>query len=115
MATLILAAVGSAVGGFIAGPLGALAGQALGGLGGALLQPRAGANTRVEIGPRLTKVAGLTSMEGAPLPRVYGRARIGGQMIWATRLLEQTNVSVAPGSGGKATGGEGGRNISTGA
>ncbi len=104
MATLILAAVGSAVGGFIAGPLGALAGQALGGLGGALLQPRAGANTRVEIGPRLTKVAGLTSMEGAPLPRVYGRARIGGQMIWATRLLEQTNVSVAPGSGGKATG-----------
>jgi hypothetical protein len=104
MATLILAAVGSAVGGFIAGPLGALAGQALGGLGGAFLQPRAGVNTRVEIGPRLTKVAGLTSMEGAPLPRVYGRARIGGQMIWATRLLEQTNVSFAPGSGGKATG-----------
>ncbi len=103
MATLILAAVGSAVGGYFAGPLGALAGQALGGLGGALLQPRAAATTRVEIGPRLSRATGLTSMEGAPVPRVYGRARIGGQMIWATRLLEQTNVSVAPGSGGKAT------------
>ena len=103
MATLILAAVGSAVGQFVAGPLGALAGQALGGLGGALLAPRSAVNTRVEIGPRLTRVAGLTSMEGAPLPRVYGRARIGGQMIWATRLVEQTNVSFIPGSGGKAT------------
>ncbi|MCB1541225.1 MAG: glycoside hydrolase/phage tail family protein [Rhodoblastus sp.] len=103
MATLILAAVGSAVGQFIAGPLGALAGQALGSLGGALLAPRAASSTRIEIGPRLTKVAGITSMEGAPLPRVYGRARIGGQMIWATRLLEQTNVSFIPGSGGKAT------------
>lgn len=103
MATLILAAVGSAVGEFIAGPLGAIAGQALGGLAGAFLQPRASANTRVEIGPRLSKVTGLTSMEGAPVPRVYGRARIGGQMIWATRLLEQTNVAYIPGSGGKAT------------
>ncbi|MFO1167549.1 MAG: glycoside hydrolase/phage tail family protein [Rhodoblastus sp.] len=103
MATLILAAVGSAVGGFIAGPLGALAGQALGGLGAALLQPRAAMNTRVEIGPRLSKVSGLTSMEGAPIPRVFGRARIGGQMIWATRLLEETNVSFVPGVGGKAS------------
>ena len=102
MATLVLAAVGSAVGEFIAGPLGALAGQALGGLAGAFLQPRASAATRVEIGPRLSKVAGVTSMEGAPLPRVYGRARIGGQMIWSTRLLEQTNVAYIPGSGGKA-------------
>ncbi|MFT4097194.1 MAG: glycoside hydrolase/phage tail family protein [Rhodoblastus sp.] len=104
MATLILAAVGSAVGEFAAGPLGAIAGQALGGLAGAFLQPRAAASTRVEIGPRLSKVSGLASMEGAPVPRVYGRARIGGQMIWSTRLLEQTNVAYIPGSGGKATG-----------
>nr|HMN72445.1 hypothetical protein [Rhodoblastus sp.] len=103
MATLILAAVGSAVGEFIAGPFGAIAGQALGGLAGAFLQPRSAASTRVEIGPRLSRVAGLASMEGTPVPRVYGRARIGGQMIWATRLLEQTNVAYIPGSGGKAT------------
>ncbi|MFV0279233.1 MAG: glycoside hydrolase/phage tail family protein [Rhodoblastus sp.] len=104
MATLILSAVGSTVGEFIAGPLGALAGQALGGLGGALLQPRAASQTRVEIGPRLSRAAGLASMEGAAVPRVYGRARIGGQMIWATRLIEQANMTYAPGSGGKASG-----------
>jgi hypothetical protein len=107
MATIILAAAGSALGGFVAGPLGAAFGQAAGALGGALLQsPGAAATTRVHVGPRLTKIAGVTSMEGAPVPRVYGRARIGGQMIWASRFVEQQNVSVAPGmggGGGKAT------------
>ena len=102
MATLVLAAVGSAVGNFFGGPIGALLGQAAGALGGALLQPGAAQQTRVSVGPRLAKISGVTSMESAPVPRVYGRARIGGQMIWATRFFEQVNVQFVPGVGGKA-------------
>ncbi len=104
MATLLLSAVGSAVGDFVAGPIGAVVGQAAGALGGALLQPGAPAQTRLHVGPRLARIAGVTSMEGAPVPRLYGRARLGGQMIWASRFYEQTNVAFIPGYGGKASG-----------
>ena len=45
-------------------------------------------------GPRLSDVAGLTSTEGDPIPRVYGRAKIGGTLIWATRPLEVANTTV---------------------
>ena len=31
----------------------------------------------------------MASTEGAPIPRVYGRARLGGQVIWATNLEEE--------------------------
>lgn len=37
MATLLLSAAGSALGEFVAGPIGAIVGQAAGALGGALL------------------------------------------------------------------------------
>ena len=30
----------------------------------------------------------MASTEGAPIPRVYGRARLAGQVIWATKLEE---------------------------
>jgi hypothetical protein len=107
MATLLLTAAGSALGDFVAGPIGAAIGQAAGALGGALLQPGAPSQTRLHVGPRLTKIAGVTSMEGAPVPRLYGRARLGGQMIWASRFFEQSNVSITPGfaagGGGKAS------------
>ncbi len=96
MATLVLQTVGSVVGGAIAGPVGAAVGRLAGGLGGAAidsaLQPHA--SPRYAIGPRLKSMDGITSTEGAGVPRVYGRARIGGQLIWATRFLEQTNVNV---------------------
>lgn len=106
MATLLLSAAGSALGEFVAGPIGAIVGQAAGALGGALLQPGPSAQARLHVGPRLTKIAGVTSMEGAPVPRLYGRARLGGQMIWASRFVEQSSVSVAPGfSGGGGKGG----------
>ncbi|MDE2579538.1 MAG: glycoside hydrolase/phage tail family protein [Hyphomicrobiales bacterium] len=104
MATLVLTAVGAAVGDFVLGPVGAALGQAAGALGGALLSPQQGAGARLHVGPRLSTMNGLTALEGAPVPHVYGRARIGGQIIWATRFFEQTNTTFAPGSGGKATG-----------
>ncbi|WP_137389926.1 baseplate multidomain protein megatron [Rhodoligotrophos defluvii] len=46
-----------------------------------------GGTTR--IGPRLTELDVLSATEGSPIPRAYGRARLGGQMIWATRLEEE--------------------------
>ena len=97
MATLLLQVAGSALGTALGGPVGAVIGQAIGGIAGAridqsLLGGSAGART-VE-GPRLTQIDGLSSSEGAAIPRVYGRARIGGQLIWATRFEEEIKVSV---------------------
>src|SRR5687768_18352217 len=112
MATIVLQTVGSVVGGMVAGPLGAMAGRALGGLAGAAIDSAlfAGAEgDKVVEGPRLKEIDGLTSTEGAPIPRVYGRARIGGQLIWATRLVERANTSVerSGSEGGKGIGGKG--------
>jgi hypothetical protein len=112
MATLVLQTVGSVVGGIVAGPLGAMAGRVLGGLAGAAIDNAliGGGDTdnpRQVEGPRLKEMDGLTSTEGAPIPRVYGRARIGGQLIWATRLEEVANTSVERSGrqGGKGIGG----------
>ncbi|MEF3367402.1 glycoside hydrolase/phage tail family protein [Methylocystis sp. 9N] len=95
MATLVLQTVGSVVGGAVGGPIGSSVGRLLGGFGGAYidsaLQPHA--SPRYSIGPRLKSMDGITSTEGAGVPRIYGRARLGGQMIWATRFLERVSVS----------------------
>ncbi|KQS76763.1 hypothetical protein ASG32_26780 [Methylobacterium sp. Leaf361] len=98
MATLILSSAGAAVGTALGGPIGGLVGRALGSVAGAALGGAlsgAGRHARFVEGPRLADVAGLTSTEGDPIPRVYGRARIGGTLIWATRPLEVANTTVA--------------------
>lgn len=108
MATIVLQTVGAAVGGMIGGPIGAMAGRALGGLAGAAIDNAllGGDNTKYVEGPRLKDIDGLTSTEGAPIPRVYGRARIGGQLIWATRLEEVVNTDTDRGAqGGKGMSG----------
>lgn len=115
MATLVLQTVGSVVGGIVGGPIGAMAGRALGALAGATIDNAlfGGSDTRIVEGPRLKEIDGLTSTEGAPIPRVYGRARIGGQLIWATRLEEVVNVSSdrSGGQGGKGAGAQGPKTI----
>jgi hypothetical protein len=119
MTTLVFQAAGTAIGGAVGGPIGASIGGFAGALGGAALSGMgagAHANPRIVIGPRLKVVDGITSTEGAPIPRVYGRARIGGQMIWATRFLEVISETVTPGtsSGGKGGGASSGRGGSPG-
>ena len=110
MATLVLQTVGSVVGGAVGGPVGSILGRLAGGLGGALIDRAAppDAAPRYSVGPRLKSMDGVASTEGAGVPRVYGRARIGGQMIWATRFLERVNAlfEAAP-RGGKGGGGGG--------
>src|SRR3954470_20036696 len=109
MATIVLQTVGSAIGGAIAGPLGAMAGRVLGGLAGAAIDNAlmGGSDAKHVEGPRLKDIDGLTSSEGSPIPRVYGRARIGGQLIWATRFEEVANTKTerSGSQGGKGLGG----------
>lgn len=60
-------------------------------------------------GPRLTEVSISTSSEGQPIKRLYGRARIGGNMIWTTNFREvKTTTTETQGGGGKGGGGGGG-------
>jgi len=49
---------------------------------------RNGLDDRVFEGPRLESFHVQTSRDGAPMPRVFGRARLAGQVIWASRLKE---------------------------
>ncbi|WP_374513165.1 glycoside hydrolase/phage tail family protein [Brevundimonas sp.] len=91
MAQMVLGAVGGAIG----GPLGASVGAMLGGMVdsaaiAALEPPR-------QRGPRLAGLKVQGTAEGAPLPCVFGRARVAGQVIWAARFLESRRTS----TGGK--------------
>ncbi len=105
MATLILQTVGTAVGGFLFGPLGAVAGRALGALGGSVVdQSLFGAKDQIIEGPKLDNVQFLSSREGAVIPRVFGRSRISGEVIWATRLIE-VQKSQKQSQGGKGASG----------
>jgi GTA TIM-barrel-like domain/Putative phage tail protein len=121
MATLVLGIAGSAIGGallpgglsLLGTPLsGAAIGSALATIGGAfvdqaLLGPLTGASgqTSVPQGPRVTDLKLGSSSEGTPLPRVYGRSRVAGQLIWATRFKEKKEKVKTQTAGGKnATG-----------
>jgi hypothetical protein len=110
MATLVLQTVGGAVGTAAGGPIGGAVGRVLGSLaGGAIDNALLGSDSpRTVEGPRPKDMDGLTSTEGAPIPRVYGRARIGGQLIWATRFEEVVTVarerSAAQGGKGSSRG-----------
>lgn len=113
MATLLLQVAGAALGSALGGPVGGVIGQALGGLAGATIDQAwmggAGGGNKVVDGPRLKEVNGLAATEGAAIPRLYGRARLGGQLIWATRFEEEIAVSITR----TKSGGKGGRSKKT--
>ncbi|WP_439573535.1 baseplate multidomain protein megatron [Phreatobacter sp.] len=89
MAALVLSLAGAALGGTF-GATGALAGRLAGAVAGAVID-RALFGPRAPDGPRLKELDVLSSTEGAPVPRVYGRMRVAGQVIWATRLTEHAS------------------------
>eukprot|EP01037_Dinobryon_pediforme_P009565 gene9565-9641_t len=100
MATMLLGAAGGAIGGALGGPVGLLLGKMIGSTVGTLVDGALfGKNKQ---GPRLNAMPSLTSNEGANIPRLYGKARLGGQMIWATRYLE-TSTQSSGGKGGPTT------------
>lgn len=51
-----------------------------------------GPKKRVSAGPNLETIRMLTAGEGGGLPRVFGRARVGGQVIWASEVREETRT-----------------------
>ncbi|WP_029059815.1 baseplate multidomain protein megatron [Stappia stellulata] len=102
MATLVLAAAGKVIGGSLLGGAGAILGQAAGAIAGyALDQNLFGATRRTE-GRRLEDLSVQSSVEGASLPMVYGRVRLAGQIIWATRFEEEVREETSGGKGGGA-------------
>ncbi len=113
MATLLLTAAGSAIGsaalpaglGFLGTTIsGAAIGNAVGGvLGQALDQRLFGSGAQVREGPRLKTLDIQTSTEGEPIPRVFGRMRLAGQIIWSTRFKETPTTQRQ--GGGKGIGG----------
>ena len=101
MATLVLQTAGAAIGG-VFGPVGAAIGQAAGGLAGASLDAALLGGGRRSQGPRLETLRIQGGEAGAPIPRVYGRVKLTGTLIWATRLEEEA-VEEGGGKGGATT------------
>ncbi len=105
MATLVLQTAGQALGASFGGPVGATLGRAAGALAGSLIdQAIFGSRRRVE-GPRLSDLQLMTSSEGAALPRLWGTARLAGQVIWALPIEEEATVERQGGSKGRLGGG----------
>lgn len=100
MATLLLSTAGAAVGS-IFGPVGTVIGRAVGAVAGYALDQSLFATGRTVESGRLADLNVQTSHEGAPIPRVYGRVRVTGEMIWATRFEEEVSEEEAGGGGGK--------------
>lgn len=113
MAALVLSVAGGAAGA-VFGPAGAIAGRIAGALVGNLIDRSLFAEDRSVQGPRLADLDVMASTEGAPIPRLYGRARLSGQVIWATRLEEVVSTRTESGSaGGKGGLGSGGTTTTT--
>lgn len=95
MATLVLTTLGSALGGPVGGALGSLIGQSID-------RNLFGPPTRR--GPRLGDLAIQTSSYGTPMPRIYGRMRVAGTVVWASDLREEEVASGGGKSGAAAVG-----------
>ncbi|PAX07013.1 phage tail protein [Sphingomonas lenta] len=80
MATMVL----TAVGGIVAGPIGA----ALGAVAGSAIDARLFAPKRRE-GPRLQELKVQVSSYGAQIPKLFGTMRVAGTVFWATDLVER--------------------------
>jgi len=116
VATLVLGAAGAAAGAALlpAGVsvlgttiAGAALGRAAGTLAGSFIDAAlfgASGQDGAQGGPRLSDTQVTASTAGAPIPRLYGRARLGAQLIWATNLEEVVSKSKSSG-GGKGLGG----------
>jgi hypothetical protein len=106
MASLVLAAAGEAIGASIGGTILGVSAATIGGMIGALagqyidnaLMP----GTQIaRTGPRLSGINVQASTEGAAVPRVFGRMRVAGQLLWATNFLETATVVKQTSGGGK--------------
>ena len=116
MATIVLSAVGAAagasIGGGVLGLSSMLIGRAIGATIGQSIDRRIfgqrllGGSEVVEQG-QVDRFRLTGASEGAPVPETYGRMRVSGQVIWASRFLESVSKERVA-TGGKGGGGGGG-------
>ncbi|MGQ3290795.1 MAG: baseplate multidomain protein megatron, partial [Shinella sp.] len=100
MATLLFQAAGAALGS-VFGPFGAILGRAAGALAGSMVDRALINGGNTISGARLNDGRVPGAEEGTAVSRVYGTARVGGTLIWATRFEEEVIIERA---GGKASG-----------
>lgn len=116
MATVALSAVGSVVGNMIFPGAGAFIGRAAGALAGAYIDSAllgaAGQEAPASNAPTVNDITVTSSSEGVNIPRLYGRSKIGGNVIWAT-YHEVETVTTSSGSGKGLGGGGGGTSTTT--
>lgn len=113
MATLVLSAAGAALGGAVGGAALGVSSVAIGRFAGALLgnaldQRILGQGAEARETGRIDRLRLNSASEGRAIPRVYGRMRVGGQVIWATQFQEHVLQS----GGGKGGSGAGVRSYS---
>jgi len=103
MATILLSAAGAAIGGAVGGTVAGLSsvviGRAVGATLGRAIDARllGSGSAAVETG-KVERFRLTNASDGVPIPQVYGRMRLGGQVIWASQFRESKSTS---GGGGK--------------
>ena len=104
MATILLSAAGAAIGGSVGGTLAGLSSAVIGRAVGATLgrvidQRLLGQGSDVVETGRVDRFRLTSAGEGEPIVQLYGRMRLGGQVIWASDFIETTQIS----GGGKGS------------
>jgi hypothetical protein len=108
MATVVLQYAGQAIGSVLSGPIGGLLSRAAGAIAGNIIdQSLFGPGRRHVEGPRIDDLRVMSGSEGTPIPRLWGRMRVSGQVIWATNFEEvvvtRTDKTSAKGGGSSST------------
>lgn len=107
MASIILSAAGTALGGAVGGPLGSFVGGKIGQLAGGFVE-RTLLAPKLRIsgsGGRLSELGVQASTYGRMIPVVYGSVRTAGNVIWARPIKEvATTTTTTSGGGGKGGG-----------
>jgi hypothetical protein len=106
MATIVLAAAGMALGGSVGGTVMGLsmaaAGRAAGAMIGARINQRLmGAGSAAVDTGRVDRFRLTGAAEGGDIGQVYGRMRVGGQVIWASHFT-QSSTTTGGGKGAPA-------------
>ena len=98
MATVLLSAAGAAIGGSVGGTLAGLSSVAIGRAVGATIgrvidQRLLGQGSDVVEQGKVDRFRLSNASEGEPVSQIYGRMRVGGQIIWASDFFETTTVT----------------------
>ena len=115
MARIVLTVAGNVIGNLLLPGLGAAIGGAIGAYVGGMVDSQLFGKTQnnVVTGPRLHDLRVQSSGYGSVIPRVYGKARLSGNVIWMRGFDEETRTQTQTVGGGGKGGGAGGRQTTT--